>query len=467
MYKLPFIDDGKWVLNTGNFDDPIHGHGKGQYYAFDFNHDKGGEVRAARGGWIVFVENKLEVNVYDLPNDNICKGILGAGNAVLIRHLDNTVAAYDHMMTDSITVKKGEWVGQGTLIGMSGNTGNSSDPHLHFELHAYWNNENDWGPSVPTIFEDKKHRAWRPKRGDELHSNNDIILQEDWRWCKKCQGLFFGGNPGSKCPTDGKTHSKTGSANYVLARDSPNAPGWPFQSHWHWCKKCQGLFYMVTGSKCPADGKAHSKSSASYALVYNKPNFPGQHDWRRCYKCQGLFFGGNPGSKCPASSQGHGKGNDNYVLCQTYFNEVQGKWRKCSKCRVLFYGGGPGSKCPVDNGPHNKTGSKNYYITIDWTEYPGNPNFRRCDKCKGLWYIDWKPSKCPVDNAKHSKTGHVYILKDGAQPPDDWNWRICGKCMSLFHGATSPVADECPSTLGTHGVGITNFEPYGVLISSK
>jgi hypothetical protein len=48
MYRLPFIDDGKWVLNQGNYDDPIHGHGKGQYYAFVFNHPLDGEIRAAR-----------------------------------------------------------------------------------------------------------------------------------------------------------------------------------------------------------------------------------------------------------------------------------------------------------------------------------------------------------------------------------------------------------------------------------
>jgi hypothetical protein len=25
--------------------------------------------------------------------------------------------------------------------------------------------------------------------------------QENWRWCHKCQGLYFAGNPGSHCPT--------------------------------------------------------------------------------------------------------------------------------------------------------------------------------------------------------------------------------------------------------------------------
>jgi hypothetical protein len=39
--------------------------------------------------------------------------------------------------------------------------------------------------------------------------------QSNWRWCNKCQGLFFGGNPNPKCPAGG-AHNKTGSGNYSL-----------------------------------------------------------------------------------------------------------------------------------------------------------------------------------------------------------------------------------------------------------
>jgi hypothetical protein len=39
--------------------------------------------------------------------------------------------------------------------------------------------------------------------------------QSNWRWCNKCQGLFFGGNAGSVCPAGGP-HSKVGSGNYSL-----------------------------------------------------------------------------------------------------------------------------------------------------------------------------------------------------------------------------------------------------------
>ena len=106
MYKLPFIDDGKWILNTGNHDDPIHGHGLGQYYAFDINHPEGGEVRAALGGTVVFIENNQTCNTWGVKPGDPCYGKPGYGNAVLIRHLDNAVAAYNHMQKGTVTVQK-------------------------------------------------------------------------------------------------------------------------------------------------------------------------------------------------------------------------------------------------------------------------------------------------------------------------------------------------------------------------
>ena len=50
MYRLPFADESGWSLGEGNHDDPVHGHGKGQYYAFDFLHAEKGNIHAARGG---------------------------------------------------------------------------------------------------------------------------------------------------------------------------------------------------------------------------------------------------------------------------------------------------------------------------------------------------------------------------------------------------------------------------------
>jgi hypothetical protein len=195
---------------------------------------------------VAFVEN------HD-GNTNTDPSVPGYGTAILIRHVDGTVAAYDHLKYKSTKVVKDQYVFQGEIIALSGNTGHSSAPHLHFDLRMFWNNANDFGPTVPVQFEDKNHVSWRPKNGDPLASNNSVLRQEEWRWCSKCHGLYFSGKPSigtteGKCPAGG-THSHAGSANYLLVLNS-NVPG---QADWRWCSKCQGLFFAGSpGSKCPA-----------------------------------------------------------------------------------------------------------------------------------------------------------------------------------------------------------------------
>ncbi len=54
------------------------------------------------------------------------------GNMIEIAHGDGTRTRYAHL--SAIGVKKGERVERGQRIGALGNTGNSSGPHLHFEV---------------------------------------------------------------------------------------------------------------------------------------------------------------------------------------------------------------------------------------------------------------------------------------------------------------------------------------------
>ncbi|MFJ7269023.1 M23 family metallopeptidase [Streptomyces sp. NPDC099050] len=56
------------------------------------------------------------------------------GNAVVIKHANNTYSQYAHL--SKIQVKIGEKVTKGEQIALSGNTGNSSGPHLHFEIRT-------------------------------------------------------------------------------------------------------------------------------------------------------------------------------------------------------------------------------------------------------------------------------------------------------------------------------------------
>ncbi len=56
----------------------------------------------------------------------------GYGNYVAIEHPDGKVTVYGHL--SSVAVSAGQTVVQGQVIGYSGSTGNSSGPHLHFEV---------------------------------------------------------------------------------------------------------------------------------------------------------------------------------------------------------------------------------------------------------------------------------------------------------------------------------------------
>ena len=57
----------------------------------------------------------------------------GYGNYVIIKHNHGIYTRYAHMST--IRVQKGDQVSQGDVIGTIGNTGNSTGPHLHYEVH--------------------------------------------------------------------------------------------------------------------------------------------------------------------------------------------------------------------------------------------------------------------------------------------------------------------------------------------
>ncbi|MFI1423078.1 M23 family metallopeptidase [Streptomyces sp. NPDC020731] len=56
------------------------------------------------------------------------------GNAIVIKHGNGTYSQYAHL--SQVNVKIGQIVKTGQKIALSGNTGNSSGPHLHFEIRT-------------------------------------------------------------------------------------------------------------------------------------------------------------------------------------------------------------------------------------------------------------------------------------------------------------------------------------------
>ncbi len=58
------------------------------------------------------------------------------GNHVVIDHGNGNFALYAHLIKGSVAVKEGDFVTRGQLLGLVGNTGNTSAPHLHFHMMA-------------------------------------------------------------------------------------------------------------------------------------------------------------------------------------------------------------------------------------------------------------------------------------------------------------------------------------------
>ncbi|MGN1393120.1 MAG: M23 family metallopeptidase [Succinivibrionaceae bacterium] len=61
-------------------------------------------------------------------------------NFIKIQHDDGTMSVYVHLKCDSQTVNIGQYVQQGQVIALSGNTGYTTGPHLHFALQTNTNN---------------------------------------------------------------------------------------------------------------------------------------------------------------------------------------------------------------------------------------------------------------------------------------------------------------------------------------
>ena len=118
-YPLPWRG-GPFRLAQGANGKYSHFTPKGRY-AMDIAMPVGTPIIAARGGMVVKVENRQSG-----------RGNNPSGNFVRILHDDGTMGVYLHLMRGSVQVREGQRVRLGEQIARSGNTGNSTGPHLHF-----------------------------------------------------------------------------------------------------------------------------------------------------------------------------------------------------------------------------------------------------------------------------------------------------------------------------------------------
>ncbi len=103
-------------------------------YSIDFLLPEGTKIIASRKGTVTKVRSKGNKNY---SGKNLEKGEEAYKkwmNEIEIKHNDDTYASYCHLQKNGCFVKVGDKINQKQKIGLSGNTGWSSQPHLDFTV---------------------------------------------------------------------------------------------------------------------------------------------------------------------------------------------------------------------------------------------------------------------------------------------------------------------------------------------
>jgi hypothetical protein len=140
--------------------------------------------------------------------DRVCNGIGGGGtsnNYITVQHSDGSTALYIHMKTGSLTSKGvGDAVAVGEYLGVVGSAGQSTGPHLHFEIRSdgtfanyvdpFFGNCNShitgslWADQIPyttpQILKSSIHGSWPymgvcPVTEDTLYEQTSFTINDD------------------------------------------------------------------------------------------------------------------------------------------------------------------------------------------------------------------------------------------------------------------------------------------------
>jgi murein DD-endopeptidase MepM/ murein hydrolase activator NlpD len=125
VYQLPYAPGEAYPVSQG-----FHGkysHTGGDCFSIDFKMPEGTHVLAARDGVVVGFKDDSDSGGGD-------KKYEWDANYILVKHSDGTLGHYVHLQKGGVRVKFGQRVKAGEWIGLSGNTGYSTGPHLHFAV---------------------------------------------------------------------------------------------------------------------------------------------------------------------------------------------------------------------------------------------------------------------------------------------------------------------------------------------
>ncbi|ADR22936.1 hypothetical protein MATR_32150 [Marivirga tractuosa] len=173
-YLLPFKHGKRVRVGQGN-------NGAGTHRginAIDFNLEIGDSIYAARSGIVVEVKEDSNVGGNDPKFEPY-------GNFIKVYHDDGTIGSYVHLVQKGSFVKKGDQIQKGQLIGISGNTGWSSGPHLHFMVAQ---NKDFRNITLPIKFLNYKKQLFIPLESNSYYAYHpdkpDFEVQDSFQESK-------------------------------------------------------------------------------------------------------------------------------------------------------------------------------------------------------------------------------------------------------------------------------------------
>lgn len=149
VYTIPYKAGESYPLEQA-YGGKFSHYMKGKTHALDFVMDEGTPVCAARGGVVIDVKDNSNKGGKTIKYQDFA-------NYIIIYHEDGTMANYLHLQKGGSKVKVGDKVQAGQVIGLSGNTGWSSGPHLHFQVYTFDESMNV--KSIPTKFKQSGDKA--------------------------------------------------------------------------------------------------------------------------------------------------------------------------------------------------------------------------------------------------------------------------------------------------------------------
>jgi murein DD-endopeptidase MepM/ murein hydrolase activator NlpD len=129
--RSPAAQKASYDMNVASFAWPVRGRvssrygfrnigsrGSSMHEGIDIAAPLGTTVKAARAGHVIYAASKIP----------------GYGKMIIVRHAGGFSTVYAHL--SSYSVKKGQFVPRGGVVGKVGKTGRSTGYHLHFEIRS-------------------------------------------------------------------------------------------------------------------------------------------------------------------------------------------------------------------------------------------------------------------------------------------------------------------------------------------